>query len=697
MPGPRRRGGPPSSPKSNPAQDRKKAIAEFKAKLDTMPQTERRAYLMSLLLRFKVDHSRTPRTMSAGLTRYNDWGKCDSYSRKRTVRPGMLGETYLWKPVGKEAEFTELINNPVMPWMPRSQTPHRRAHEKKTVIDLFKHIFRTQREGLFVSIRDNRITHWVPFFKLKYTNPEIPNLDFSELKASRRPPPGADDTDWLIDGCDIIQKYKRTEHGVAQYYDLFIQACRSGIEDLDVFINFGHSPIMQDKSLGLKYGILVLSPSSTDEHKDISIPSPREWESVNPGIFYPLSCEKTEAQTRGFTTDWKKKKPTAVYRDTLAGCYPMYKSPMTQKWTYFSGNEVARQELVKFLKRFRGAGLTAALQGDPRTASRLRITYNKKVREWPAVYHPETGLNEAEYDIQAWSSAHQTLLRSGTTKEQEEAMDIIAHGKNKWWPAGMVGSTGGIIGDLAGGPAYKKAVRLYRDLIRLRVFHEELKRESGDRASTSPPSKLKRAEKQLEDAEKELKAAISAGEKERYYIHGKGAITFPRRNARPAGGMIGKEGLAGMRKYWKKNKVGTAEERAAILKKAQNNSVMYEKPLTIAEQSQSKFIVIYNDAQGLKDFYLKAQTGSVLLIFDNLPFKHWLLNQMEAGVHYLPVNTGNFEKVFKWCLWYADDKRVKKIADNLKDFMAKKNTRDEIISHIQTCADVSQYLLSSTA
>ncbi len=704
MPGPQRRG--KRSPRSNPADERKKAISSFKAKLDKMPIRERRAYLLSLLLRFKVDHSQTPRTMSAGLTRYTDQQKCDSYSRSRTARPGMLGETYLWKPVGKEVEFTELLNNPAMPWKPRSS---RAADEKKTVIGLFRHIFRTNREGLFVSIRDNRITHWIPFFKLKYTNPEIPRLDFSQA-AKRRPPRGAEDSDWLIEGCEIIQKYKRTEHGVAQYYDLFVQTCRKGIADVDFFINFSHAPIIPSREdLGRKYGIMVLSPTTTDDHMDIVVPAPREWEGVNPGIFYPLSCKKDDA-TRDFVVDFKKKKPTAVYRDALSGCYPMYKSPTSKKWTYTDGNETARQELVKFLKRFRGAGLTAALQGDPRTAAKLRVTYDNKVREWPAVYHPETGMNEAEYDIQTWTSAKQTLLRSGTPKEQEEAMDIIAHGKGKWWPAGIVSSTGGNVGDLAGGPAYKKAVTLYWNLVRQRVYYEELKRKYEDSPTEkSPPykpgslfggektDKINRAKAQIEKMEEELAAAIRAGEKERYYIHGKGGIKYPTRYARPPGGMIGKEGLEGMRKYWKKNKVGTREERNNILKRAKNNGIMFEKPLTIAEQSQSKFIVVYNDAQGMKDFYLKAQTGSVLLIFDDLPFRHWLLDRMQAGVHYFPVNKNTFERVFKWCLWYADSPRVKKIADNLAEFMAKNNTRDEMINHIQVSADVSNYLLSSPA
>ena len=706
--------GPQKSPsRESSGRDRARAIASFKTKLGKMPLSERRAYLLSLLLRFKVDHSQTPRTMSAGLTRYTDFKKCDSYSRKRTVRPGMLGETYLWKPVGREAEFTELLNNPAMPWVARSNKPQ---EEKKTVVDLFKHIFRTRREGLFVSIRDNRITHWIPFFKLKYENPEIPRLNFSAISPAKRPR-SESQSDWLIEGCEIIQKYKRTEHGVAQYYDLFVQSCRNGIADCDFFINFQHAPIIDDQYLGRKFGILVLSSTSTEEHGDLVIPSPLEWEGVNPGIFYPLSCKHTDEMTRGFNTDYKSKKPTAVYRDTLSGCYPLYKSPTTRKWTYSGGNETARQELVKFLKRFRGAGLTAALQGDPRTAAKLRVTSKKNVREWPAVLHPDTGMNEAEYDVMTWTSAKQTLLRSGTRKEQEEAMDIIAHGRNTWWPAGVASSSGGSAGGLAGGPAYKKAMKMYYDLLRKRVFLEELKREMAAspspnlsyspgsqspvyRPETSPAfggkktDRINALKKEIETDEAALAEAIKAGEKERYYIHGKGAITFPRRKARPVGGMLAREGLQGMIKYWKKNKVGTREERAEIMKRAQNKSIMYEKPLTIAEQSQSKFIVVYNDAQGLRDFHLKAQTGSVLLVFDNLPFKHWLLDQMEAGIHYLPVNTGNFDKVFKWCLWYQDDERVKKIARNLKEFMAKNNTRAQMIDHIQTCADVS-FLLSS--
>ncbi len=710
----------------------------FTQKIKPLNESQKKKFLLHLLTNIKTDFSITPRTNPklTGLTQYNDSDTCTNYSQQRkTIKLDMFGEKYIWEPAGTEQEFKDLLNSPEMPWTPRTNltaqlTPYKqKQHYKKmksAVVNLFEHIFSNQREGLFVSIRQNKITHWIPFFKLNFNNSTLNDLDFSEIPKRRRP--NLEKNDWLIESCNIVSDYYRTEEGMAEYYDLLTQACRNGIEDCDFFINMKDTPIIKGTHPTIqKYGIFVLSRNTRNGFSDLRIPSPNEWAQLS-NKKYPFNCDSHE---NNYTTAWSKKKSGAVYRGSLSGCYATYKKPgykwirrisktynkpywvntSTNKTSWFKPNvievkdqyipspsgQMARVELVKFLQQFRGANVNAALQGNAKLPPKLRIYGDKKVKMWPIKLNKSDELNEAEYDATTWNNNKEKLMRSGTPQEQTEIMQKIATGRNNWWPAGVVNSYGGNIGALAGGPAYKKAMETYWNLIYNQSTYEKLVKNSKTKKSPSCSSNTKtpicNLKKTIGKLKNQLKKDILAGEKERNFIHGKGQIIYPTRNARPVGGMIKREGLDGMRKFWKQNGVGTPEERTRIMNLAKMKGVMYEKSMSLKEESEYKFVIVYNDIPGIRDFYKKAQMGSVLLIFEDIEKNnHWLLDNLKPMVHYIPVNFNNFEKIYKWCLYNQNKDTIKSISDNIKQFIKQFYTKNKAIQEFLIIAELGNIL-----
>ena len=648
------------------------ARKEFKKYVDTLDTEKKREYLISLLTRFKVDISKTQRIKpSGGLIKYETREKCVKNLEGRTKKPGMFGEVPIWKAVSTEAEFETLLNRDDMPWIPRSITPKK---EKAFLIKTFKEIFRKHRRGIFISIRDSKITHWIPLFKGRFSHNRGFNWENIRKDSKKR-------DEYLQDGCRLLDAYRKSEYNFAQYYDMFTQVCRSGeVSDWDVFINLGVTPL----NIKNEFGLFVMSPCNFKETFGLSVPSPDEWEKAT-GEYYALSCDPLS--DKDFVKSFSKKKDYGVYRGSVTGCFDTYKAP-NGEYKSTALRESQRVVLVNFLKKFRGAGLNAALQNAPDKP--LLLVRDGVVHEWPTIKHPWTNLTEVQYSTDFIESVRLTLLRSGNKQEQEKAMDIIAYAGNfNWWPSiGPVpgGGEGGA-GSLAGGPAYKKAMEAYYNL----EYHKTiLKKAKSKNSNTNSNAKaLETTIKKLEDNLEEL---VKKAKKEKYYIHGKGGIRYPTNRGRSPGGLISKQGLTGLRKFWKQNGVGTDEERKKLLDIAKIKGVMNEEYLDHKDQSTYKFVVVYNDIPGIMDFHMKAAMGSVLLVFDNLPYTNWLMEEMKPGVHYIPVTESNFEETYLKCIKNPSSKEIRGIAKNLKTFMKKNFTTNSMIQRVKMMSDLSSYL-----
>ena len=172
---------------------------EFRKHLKSLDPETRRKYLVWLLNTFKVDISLTQRVEGGGLYKYTNQEVCNKNAEKRTSGKN---EIPLWKSVTKESEFESLLLNSKMPWAPRSGT----TRELKHLMKMFKTLFRESRRGIFVSIRNGKMTHWIPFYKETFINEKISKLKSKyELK-----------TDSVIDGCNIVRT-RKTEHNFSTF------------------------------------------------------------------------------------------------------------------------------------------------------------------------------------------------------------------------------------------------------------------------------------------------------------------------------------------------------------------------------------------------------------------------------------------------------------------------------------------------
>ena len=453
----------------------------------------------------------------------------------------------------------------------------------------------------------------------------------------------------------------------------------------------------------------MLSPSTSPHHDDIPIPTPDEWERIT-GEFFAISCYPLSDSS--FEKSWSKKRSSTVYRGSVrGGCNTVWKDSRGE-YRDTPLQEHERESLVKFLRGFSGLGVNAGLEGN--VNPRMKIKGNS-VYLWPEVI---SGRSEAEYDKVYLHTMRDALKRSGTRAEQEEIMDIIATSASNfaWWPAvGPVpGGGSGRGGLLAGGKAYRKAMGIFWILNKEKQEYEKLKNRGKKPRSPShsPPPRSpmisspdpdsppyipasefggskKKAKKRIAQLEEELKEWVEKARKEKYYIHGKGAIEAPRNRARPVGGIIARKGLSGMREFWKKNGVGGSEERERILRVAKLRGVM-APPLSYEEESKYKFVVVHNDVPGIMEFHMKASMGSLLLVFGEPRYHNWFWGQLRENVHYMRVDRNNFGERIRWCMRNED--QCREIADNMKKFMKENFTQQHMIEHLAAAADVSNYL-----
>ena len=650
--------------------------------------------MLGLLTKFKVDLSKTKRIADGGLYKYPTQELCNA---KSTKRQEARVEVPVWKSVTREEDFKKMLNHKELPWEPRSL---RGSAEKTHVISMFKKLFRESRRGIFVSIRNNKMTHWVPFYKDDFRNEALKKLKgFDKLKS-----------DYVIDGCDI-KNVRKTEYSFAQYYDLFTKMLRSSstVADSDFFINLDYFPKIPRGTS--KFGVMLLSPCSSEMHDDIPIPTPDEWERIT-GEFFAMSCYPLKDTS--FEKTWSKKRSSTVYRAKVTGGCNTVWQDSGGEYHDTPLQEQSRASLVKFLRTFSGLGVDAGLEGD--LSPRMKIK-DGSVHLWPEVI---SGRSEAEYDKVFLNNMSDSLKRSGTRAEQEEIMDTIANSASNfaWWPAvGPVpGGGSGRGGRLAGGKAYRKAMELFWVLNREKVYYEELKNRKKKKASPikkgtlkprspmisspdpdSPPyipaaefgGSKKKAKQRIAKLEAELADWVEKARKEKYYIHGKGAIEAPRNRARPVGGIIAKKGLSGMREFWKKNGVGGSEERDSILRVAKLRGVM-SRPLSYEDESKYKFVVVYNDVPGIMEFHMKASMGSLLLVFGERRYHNWFWGELRENVHYMRVDRNNFGERIRWCM--RNEEKCREIADNMKKFMKERFTQEKMTQHLAVAADVSDYL-----
>lgn len=223
-----------------------------------------------------------------------------------------------------------------------------------SVDDTFNYMFHKFKKGVFLKIKNGKLSVFLPFSKKNFTNewskliqvdPKYGNIQefikHIQLKEGRKFYPQSVNkfTDcWYSNNCLVRWEFPIAEGdtGVPMASDMFLTLAQEReIPDLEFFLNRRDFPMLKrnntepyehlfghDKKLlshlYTKYSP-ILSMVTSDEFADIPIPTAEDWARVSrkDGKFFP------KTSTRDYTvtpTPWKDRKPIAVFRGASTGC-----------------------------------------------------------------------------------------------------------------------------------------------------------------------------------------------------------------------------------------------------------------------------------------------------------------------------------------------------------------------------------------
>jgi hypothetical protein len=219
------------------------------------------------------------------------------------------------------------------------------------VTNTFRYIFHKFKKGIYVRIKDNKLTTFLPFSKAKFTNEwgdriktEEPLVDFLRHVNDLDGRPFYEKSinkftnGWYANNCLVRYEFPLSEGdtGTTHIHDLLAQLCENRtVPDIEFFINRRDFPLLKrdatepydhiwddDKKplVSHKYEryIPILSCVEHSQFADIAMPTIDDWARVrNPdGVKFPKSPENWNYD---FSKPWAERKPTAVFRGSSTG------------------------------------------------------------------------------------------------------------------------------------------------------------------------------------------------------------------------------------------------------------------------------------------------------------------------------------------------------------------------------------------
>lgn len=290
----------------------------------------------------------------------NDVEKCKSFP---SSNPRYQGFRQLHFTAGDEEQFERYRNkrnNPrkqkAVVFIDETVTFWERFHNipAQAITNTFRYMFHKFKKGIFVQIRNNRVSVMLPFSKHHYTNEWSSQIgvDFtkytsiSDLLERANVKEGRNFKPRHVNNCieqwygnNAIVRYEypvvENDSGIPMISDMLHELCRHrAIPDIEFFINKRDHPLLRKDSTE-SYTYLfgdniplvshnydhyapILSMCGTTQHADICVPTWEDWArvSIEDGKYFPKS--PIQKQYR-FPTPWHEKKPVAVFRGTSTG------------------------------------------------------------------------------------------------------------------------------------------------------------------------------------------------------------------------------------------------------------------------------------------------------------------------------------------------------------------------------------------
>ena len=239
------------------------------------------------------------------------------------------------------------------------------------VLNTFRYMFNKFKKGIFVKIQDNKLRVFLPFSKKNFVNewgnkikidPRFGNMfNFAKYinrlgKKNFRVSVSKYPENWYANNCLVRYEYPINEGdtNVPNMSDMLKTLCaHRRIPDIEFFINRRDFPVIKknstegyDHMFGDNHPLLsheydqyapILSMVTTDEYADVPIPTGDDWARVSSyeGKFFGKAC-RTYPNISDFKTDWKNKKPTAVFRGASTGCGVTIDTNVRLKLAYIS-------------------------------------------------------------------------------------------------------------------------------------------------------------------------------------------------------------------------------------------------------------------------------------------------------------------------------------------------------------------------
>lgn len=230
----------------------------------------------------------------------------------------------------------------------------------ESVDNTFLYLFNKFKKGVFVKIKNNKLSVFLPFSKVNFTNEWDnrilldPTLGFksmvdfliylSKLQGYNVKPENIQKniSSWYSNNCLVRYEYPPQENdkGLSIFKDMLLTLCSNrSVPDIEFFLNRRDFPLIKKNDsepyeqlfdsdkfplVSHKYSSYspILSMVTTDNNADIPIPTWEDWARISSQEeekekFFRDNCRSYRYD---FNEKWKNKIPTAVFRGASTGC-----------------------------------------------------------------------------------------------------------------------------------------------------------------------------------------------------------------------------------------------------------------------------------------------------------------------------------------------------------------------------------------
>lgn len=212
-----------------------------------------------------------------------------------------------------------------------------KLNEKSKEIYTFSYIFNFLKKGIYVSIKNNNLIHFLPFSNFNYINTFNLPKNINSLETSKFVEPNVNK--WYANNCFFRNTYNpknklfdEGDKSIAIYLFFIINLCtNTKISDINFFINVRDFPILHKFGFNPYYSLRknnnvivnpnlcspIFSQSINDEYLDILIPT--EDDIIGSfKVIIPPTCKDTFFNND--ISNWENKINIANFRGSATGC-----------------------------------------------------------------------------------------------------------------------------------------------------------------------------------------------------------------------------------------------------------------------------------------------------------------------------------------------------------------------------------------